>query len=904
MVKPASSGNEGSMISVMSVPIMDPFYRELQALQSDHNLILKKLKQAQQMLQGSYQELAMAQQRSERAEADCARLRTQMDIIIKNHIDHHPERESLVQQLAELQAKLELEQGSKKALEQEYSALYQEFLRFKSNNPHLSDSTNFSLSPTSTISVRSLSFTSFLRGSSSESQRGNRNSTSGEIDRTPSVKSQSTENRNVFLNSQDQQAPSTPIPSHQQASSKSSFEHEKETSLSIEQFEAQKRFCEKLQEENVAMKMELQDLRHRYNAEKDSIKSYMSLFETLQKKQANALAVSQSEIEILRSTIHEQHHCLNVRESLIQTFAATVNSQAIDIEILTNRSCRDQAAIARVEQELALLFEASLMMLERWFGNIQQTKEKLERCMGPIRETIQQLGASDVVQEWDLFEAVVKRMMDELARSLMKQQMAQDLELNTGIVNYNYYSSKAYYRERRQRRRTSSSYSSTSIMPTYNSGYNNSKSTLYSTDDYNIDRDHKMVEETTPVVFDNTSSQEVFVWRKFTADTFLENCVTSVENLAQEKRKLQLRIAELTQQLAIQEERWCSRGEDKEKAKESNENLPEEKIERNNPENICNEERQRTDTGATAQGASTTEAESEKSFQQLEDITKKILEWADNCRSSPCPKNNLSISTQSNLEDEVLSLDISDVTLSRNPPEQHQSQPLTVMRTELDTINDNTLRRQNLETLIQWVYQEISKSSTKSREGCEKTEEASVAHMGSETMERINDINSSSSGSNSNCGENTKLKTRPKAIITTLSSEYNIASPSHSPDSSCFTAPLSASSSCSSTSGCYFSNRVNIGGLGMPRISPGLVGIGSGKVSILDMDAFCHDLAFRSFPKQHQWSKSKGASKDSKGAMTATTLLQTWNPVSTGAAALPSLPSTPTSTSASIVFKH
>ncbi|KAF9100736.1 hypothetical protein BGX27_000268, partial [Mortierella sp. AM989] len=79
IAKPTSA--KGSTFSVLSVQVMDPYYRDLQSLQSDHNSLLSKLKQIQQMLQGSYQELAMVQQRSKRAEADSERLRTQMNII-------------------------------------------------------------------------------------------------------------------------------------------------------------------------------------------------------------------------------------------------------------------------------------------------------------------------------------------------------------------------------------------------------------------------------------------------------------------------------------------------------------------------------------------------------------------------------------------------------------------------------------------------------------------------------------------------------------------------------------------------------------------------------------------------------------------------------------------------------
>ncbi|KAG0020922.1 hypothetical protein BGZ80_003338 [Entomortierella chlamydospora] len=848
----------------MSVPIMDPFYRDLQALQSDHSSLLSKLKQMQQMLQGSYQELTMAQQRSKRAETDSRRLRAQMDIILKKHVDHHPERESLVQQLSELQSRLDLELGSRKALEREYSALHQEFLRHKLNNATtpttgLSTPTVTATSPSSpSISVRSLPFSSFLRGGRSAYQKSNRNSS--ESEQSPSVKNlRFTENNEEVLSPQEQQqVPPTPASSHHHQQqkqeeddgdgekTKSSYEQDQETISTQLQFEAQKR---------------------------------------------KQFSVSQSEIELLRSTIHEQYLCLNARESLVQTFAATVNSQAVDIEILTNQSCRDQAALAKVEQELALLFEASLMMLERWFGNVQQTKEKLERCMDPIRQTILQFGCSNATQEWEKFEVGVRGLVDGLARSLMKQQAAQDSELETGVVNTNYYNTKAYHRERPLGGHTSSSYSNTSMKATFGNDNNNNNSNALYNSNYSNGEDGEMAIETTPLVFDNTRSQEVFVWRKFTADTFLENCVKSVENLAQERRKLQIRLAELTQLLADQEERRgrClgSGGDNNEKTKESSENLQQEKSEKNEPEKADNEDRsvgaeehQTTTTATTA----TTATDSAKRADQLEAILKRVLEWGDRCHSPSNPKNaSKTVATLGDLEDEMLPLGISNGVLLGDSLKQQplpQSQALNAMRAEVDTTaNDSISHHQNLETLLQWVRQQMASSDGvpfKSSAATQVEPETTVAAMLTDAKENslsssLNSLNSGSSIDNN--GGAARPKIRPEAITTSLSIGYSSATPS--PNSSCYTAPPSASS-CSSTSS-YFPNRVNIGGLAMPKLSPGLGGLGpDGKASILDMDAFCSDLAFRSFPKQHQWSKSRGGA--SKGV---TTLLQTWSPIST-----------------------
>ncbi|KAG0290501.1 hypothetical protein BGZ97_006159, partial [Linnemannia gamsii] len=72
----------GSTISILSVPLMDPFYRDLVALKTDHTALYAELKRTQQTLQLSYQDLMMAQERSKRAETDSGRLKSQMETIL------------------------------------------------------------------------------------------------------------------------------------------------------------------------------------------------------------------------------------------------------------------------------------------------------------------------------------------------------------------------------------------------------------------------------------------------------------------------------------------------------------------------------------------------------------------------------------------------------------------------------------------------------------------------------------------------------------------------------------------------------------------------------------------------------------------------------------------------------
>lgn len=289
----------------------------------------------------------------------------------------------------------------------------------------------------------------------------------------------------------------------------------------------------------------------------------MSLFESLQKKQSNALAVAQAEIDLLRSTIQEQLLRLESRETLIQTFAATVNSQAIELEILTRDASRERTARAKIEQEMALLIEASLLMLERLFANVDQTvRSGLVRVLDPIRQTIHHLEIPSILQEWDLCEQGVQSIVNDLARSLVLQQEDQEkgLEGNGGggdgagllssgstgslVKVSNSSGNNSNYDNRNPRNSISSTHSA---MATHSTISNANNKTI---------RSHKLQEypEESMMILNNNFSQQVFVWRKFTADTFLEECVKSVEDLAQERRELQTRIVKLTRVIVEQDE--------------------------------------------------------------------------------------------------------------------------------------------------------------------------------------------------------------------------------------------------------------------------------------------------------------------------------------------------------------
>lgn len=295
----------------------------------------------------------------------------------------------------------------------------------------------------------------------------------------------------------------------------------------------------------------------------------MSLFESLQKKQSNALAVAQAEIDLLRSTIQEHKLRLESRETLLQTFAATVNSQAVEIEILTRDASRERTARAKIEQEIASLLEASLLMLERLFANVDQTvRSGLVRVLDPIRQTIHHLEIPSILQEWDLCEQGVLRIVNDLARSLVYQQEVQERGLEGGGDGDGAGSSSGSTGSTliKANNSASNSGSSSAFSGNNNNGVRNPRNsissthsvmTTYSTNSSgnNTYRSHQEEgPEESMLILNNNFSQQVFVWRKITADTFLEECVKSVEDLAQERRELQTRIVELTRVIVEQDE--------------------------------------------------------------------------------------------------------------------------------------------------------------------------------------------------------------------------------------------------------------------------------------------------------------------------------------------------------------
>ncbi|KAF9274831.1 hypothetical protein BGZ68_000326 [Mortierella alpina] len=936
----------GSTVSVLSIPIMDPYYRDLQALKADHAALYDQLKLTQQTLQLTYQDQVAAQERSKRSETNSARLRTHLDTILKKHVEHHPEREALVQQVAELQAKLNIELGSRQVLEQEHIQLQQELLHCKMNSavartrrgPTSTAAT--SRSPSPTASVRSLSFSSLLGGAA----RRYRNSLSNGSQNACVAAVNANGIYPQELQQQQQQHQETLVsPSPQRPAEQCSYgatdldvqiiqdlDHEGLSALQMqlptcEQLETEKLFYGKLREENIAMKMELQDLRHRNKVEKDSIKGYMSLYESLQKKQSNALAVSEAEIDLLRNALQGHILRLESRESLIRTFAATVNSQAVDVEILTKEGSRERAARARCEQEMASLLEASLLMLERLYANVDQTLARLQEVVRPVRQTIQHLEIPSIVQEWDQCEKGMQKVLADLAHSLVVQQQSQEREL-TLVADHR---AEGFFTDdntqsrtstvRVPRHRGSSEYSQTAAM----TSVLRRASSLDSKDqDIGVSRLENAQ------VFQNSYSQQVFVWRKFKADSFLEECVKSVEKLAHEKRELQMRIAELTKTLSklheehrlreitpsaegvsVSEERDsssettdCDESADLEKTDVTMEEETQPEAHGNTPPRIkaplvearSDDEEQNKEYGKSCgvseekgdhlaskimESDASSEVLGESRKQLLESILKQILEWSD---TQTARKRSLS----KNAEDDVLALGIADslnrfaasITPARN--EAKEDSTCISASSSFDSQDD-------LETFIQMIRQVVAPNSN-DHPAPQKAQESQAPEV--ESLPRAVESES--------CSASRKLKSHPGPITTfptcpafTAPGACSSSSTTTTPCSSYSFSLSSASSTSVTSSSSYFPYTASLGGLSTPS-SPGLGGFGGpdGK-TVLDMDALCRDLAFRSFPKQHQWSKSRSlGSKEKRAHAPLTWIASSLSSNANASALLPPLP--------------
>ncbi|KAK3831260.1 MAG: hypothetical protein JOS17DRAFT_744774 [Linnemannia elongata] len=252
-------------------------------------------------------------------------------------------------------------------------------------------------------------------------------------------------------------------------------------------------------------------------------------------------------------------------------------------------------------------------------------------------------------------------------------------------------------------------------------------------------------------------------------------------------------------------------------------------------------------------------------------------------------------------DDDILSLGISEA-------------PVRVMRVEMSTVQDakslsttmsrsgssTTLanidvprpKKDDLETLLQLIRQEMTRPNTSVLDdnAIDASPTATVAPLPAVEIEDVvvdagvqekstdvelppveppttepvtsattltiitTDTSANEPTNNSTIGH-TRTQTRPEGIST--SSLELARRTSYSSTASTPTTSLASASSVSSVSSnsSYFFSSTKLGSLSTPS-SPGLGGIGGPDgQTLLDVEALCRDLAFRSFPTQHQWSK-------------------------------------------------
>ncbi|KAG0242654.1 hypothetical protein BGW41_003757 [Actinomortierella wolfii] len=561
---------------VLSTPIMNPYHRDLLALKQDYAHTQAQLKLTQQTLQQTYQDMMLAQEQKRKAESDAVQLRAQWDNVVKKHLDHLPERHLLVQQVAELKAELEKEQHLRLTLQREQGAHIQEILKLKADLHSLKAATGNTSSSSSSITTTTTFATSSTRRSSSSSSGGggggvvgfffSRQSSSASSHPTvpspvsplsPLVSSSSppplsnaaarilpptTKHAPQHISSGSTVAPSTlsPTSGHESSSSPwsdgssssttartsfstaSSISHEE----SSEYLEAEKVYYEQLRQENATLATTVQELRDKLVREQESIKSYMSLFESLQQKQANALTLAQAELELLRADQTSSQARLEARSSLVHAFAATVNAQAVEIERLTLEAGRHQAARAQVEQELSLLLEASLSVLERCLEHVHHGRQQLiEQGLAPMRQTVLCLEVPSITADWEACERAIEQCWRGLEQALVEMQKEQEIGL--------------------QSREDSSKKGPVSSAI---SGHDQQQEARA------VKRGEDKSQTTSLSESHNAVSQEVVMARKMMADTYLEDCVLSVEQLAREKRILQELVVDLRRGKATMDE--------------------------------------------------------------------------------------------------------------------------------------------------------------------------------------------------------------------------------------------------------------------------------------------------------------------------------------------------------------
>ncbi|KAF9166784.1 hypothetical protein DFQ26_006879 [Actinomortierella ambigua] len=639
---------EGSNTSttVLSVSIMNPYHRDLLALQQDFAQNQAQLKLTQQTLQQTYHDLMLAQEQKRKAESDAIQLRLQWDNVVKKHLDHLPERQLLVQQVAELKEELERERQFRTTLQNERGAYIQEILKLKADVHSLKATAN-----TTSSSSPSIFAAPPTRRSSSSSNSGgggvvgfffSRQSTSSSLSHPPAARAPASPPSSSLVSSSPppppvriiqptkhaQSSPHHPSPpaapssalsptasldsSHYSGSnnpwssdgsrtsfSASSASHDE----SLEFLEAEKAYYEQLRQENAALVITVQELKDKQGREQES-------------KQANALALAQADLDLLRADQAASQARLEARSSLVHAFAATVNAQATEIERLTADRGRHQVARAQVEQELAVLIDASLSTLQRLIGHLQTGyRQIVETALEPMRQTIHHLAslpptnasadtdtdtdkdtdidtdaATAIValcRDWESCELAVEQCWHALELSLVQMQQAQELGLaqkSRGTSSSSISSTSSSFSlisppprsSLSSERRFSSTLqrgakppsiitdmggavgsvavsASAAAVATATAAMTDlevpsTSSTLYSSSSSSSTSSSSQCQN-------GTSRQDaVIMERKTMADTYLEDCVVSVEQLARDKRILQQLVLDLRKEKAAKDE--------------------------------------------------------------------------------------------------------------------------------------------------------------------------------------------------------------------------------------------------------------------------------------------------------------------------------------------------------------
>ena len=638
----------------------------------------------------------------------------------------------------------------------------------------------------------------------------------------------------------------------------------------------------------------------------------MSLFESLQKKQANALTVAQAEIDLLRSSLQEHILRLDSRESLIQTFAATVNNQAIELESLSKKTARDTASRAQLEQEMASLLEATLLILERLFNNVERTRSRIVEVLDPIRQTVHHMDVPTILEEWRTCEQGVQSAFNDLASSLIRRQEAQEWEITTGSAplpselvasptTTSNGSGETMSKKELIQRRRGSNFSTTSSIGSQQGSISSNRAiplAMRTTVGTNDSQYSNMA------VLDNSASQDVFVWRRSMADTFLEGCVKSVETLATEKRELQTKIVELTKLLVDQEERKRLKEVHAEKKKitevenekergteASQETLlaiedgldeKEEPASKEEQEEKKEHEEQNTPAETVAKQSEPNDLDLQVRADRLEAILKKVLEWTESqTHSSTTSANDSTLDKVTDTKELLEPRDMDDDILALEI-----SSPLTVMRAEMDLGSSSNNSHQTPVDILTLAAGGQPAQANPGLSG-----DSSIG--GLKDLIRL-ELSKTATTVIASTVDQKSFEITQRPPVQVISTVQHVASYPFSNSPPGLVSPMSSYStisSSSSSSGYFFASTTTTttttttSALGRLSTSTSLPSPGFSLTGeITDVDALCRDLAFRNFPKQHQWSKRKSRNSSISSTSSSATfsshkdMLLSWNP--------------------------